>query len=100
MMEYTVKMHSFERKFDQDSYAVGGKTGTAQIARPEGGYYEDQFNGTYVGFVGGDSVQYVIAVMVVKPQIPGYAGSRAAQPVFGDLAHMLIDKFNVTPKGR
>lgn len=99
MMEYTIKHHYFANRFDQDNYAVGGKTGTAQIANPAGGYYEDQFNGTYVGFVGGDQVQYVISVMAIKPQIAGYAGSQAAQPIFADLAHMLIDKFNVTPKG-
>ena len=33
-------------------YIVGGKTGTAQIAMPSGGYYPNDFNGTFVGFVG------------------------------------------------
>jgi cell division protein FtsI/penicillin-binding protein 2 len=98
LLEYVVENHHFTRKFDQRTYSVGGKTGTAEIANPEGGYFEDEFNGTYVGFVGGNSPQYVIAVSVNRPKIPGYAGSRAAQPLFGDLAHMLIDKFNVTPR--
>lgn len=100
LLEYVVNNHSFSRKFDQVTYSVGGKTGTAQIAEPGGGYYEDEFNGTYMGFVGGDRPQYVIAVSVIKPKIKGYAGSQAAQPIFGDLAHMLLDKFNVTPKTR
>ncbi|HEX8762373.1 MAG TPA: penicillin-binding protein 2 [Candidatus Saccharimonadales bacterium] len=100
LLEYVVEKHSFSRKFDGKAYAVGGKTGTAQIAKPEGGYFENDYNGTYVGFVGGDSPQYVIVVSVHKPKIPGYAGSRAAQPIFGDLAHMLIDTFNITPKTR
>jgi cell division protein FtsI/penicillin-binding protein 2 len=98
LLEYVVENHSFQRKFDQKAYSVGGKTGTAEIAKPEGGYYTDEFNGTYLGFVGGDTPQYVIAVSVIKPKIVGYAGSRAAQPLFGDLAHMLLDKFNVTPR--
>ena len=98
IMEYVVTQHSFSRQFDQKIYSVGGKTGTAQIANPAGGYFENDYNGTYVGFVGGDSPQYVIVVSVNKPKIGGYAGSMAAQPIFGDLAHMLIDKFNVTPK--
>jgi cell division protein FtsI/penicillin-binding protein 2 len=99
LLEFVVDKHSFKRKFDQSTYSVGGKTGTAQIADHEnGGYLADEFNGTYVGFVGGDEPQYVIAVSVIKPKIKGYAGSQAAQPLFGDLAHMLIDKFNVTPK--
>lgn len=97
MLEYVVDNHHFTRKFD-DRYSVGGKTGTAQIAKPTGGYYEHDYNGTYVGFVGGDDAEYVIAVRVNKPKIAGYAGSQAAQPLFGDIAHMLLDNFNVQTK--
>lgn len=81
-------------------YSIGGKTGTAQISKPTGGYYDDQFNGTYMGFVGGDKPQYIIVVRMDKPKIAGYAGSRAAAPVFVKLANMLIDSYGVTPKTR
>ena len=99
MMEYAVAHHSFKKPFPAN-FSVGGKTGTAQIANPAGGYYEDRFNGTYVGFVGGDKVQYVIAVRVNEPKLGKYAGSGAAQPIFGDLAHMLINDFNVIPRSQ
>lgn len=99
MLEHVVDTHRFARPFS-DAYSVGGKTGTAQIASPSGGYLANDFNGTYVGFVGGDSAEYIIAVLVNKPKIPGYAGSQAAQPIFGNVAHMLIDNFNVTTKTR
>lgn len=98
LMQYVVDNHTFVPKFDQNTYSVGGKTGTAQIAKPGGGYYDDKFNGTYMGFVGGDSPQYVIVVFVDNPTIGGYAGTAAAQPIFGKLAHMLIDNSYVTPK--
>jgi cell division protein FtsI (penicillin-binding protein 3) len=100
LMEYVVQNHKFSRAFDESTYAVGGKTGTAQIAKPTGGYYDDEFNGTYLGFVGGDNIQYVIAVFTFRPKVAGYAGTAAAQPIFGDLAHMLIDNFAVTPKSK
>ncbi len=80
------------------NYMVGGKTGTAQVAMPRGGYYKDIYNGTYVGFVGGDKPQYVIVVFNTKPNVPGYAGALGGQPVFADLAHMLINDGYVTPK--
>lgn len=81
-------------------YMIGGKTGTAQITKPDGGYYENRFNGMFTGFVGGDKPQYVIVVRVDEPHVVGYAGSKAAGPIFVDLANMLIDNFNVLPKSR
>lgn len=98
LLEYVVQKHRFSRSFDQKAYAVGGKTGTAQIANPEGGYLANDYNGTYLGFVGGDKPQYVIAIFVYRPKIAGYAGSQAAQPIFGDVAHMLLDNYGVIPK--
>ena len=79
-------------------YMVGGKTGTAQIPRPEGGYFEDKYNGTFTGFVGGDRPEYVIVVRTNEPSVPGYAGSKAAGPIFSAAATMLIDNFGVLPK--
>lgn len=98
LMENVVNKHNFNPRFNQAAYAVGGKTGTAQIAKPTGGYYDNEFNGTYMGFVGGDKPQYVIVVFVNQPKVGGYAGTAAAQPIFGDLAHMLINDFGVVPK--
>jgi len=103
LMQYVVQQHLAEGfsylNFDS-SYIVGGKTGTAQVAKQGGGYYSDRFNGTYVGFVGGDKPQYVIVVFNILPNVAGYAGSYGGQPVFGDLAHMLIDNSYVTPKSQ
>ena len=80
----------------REGYSVGGKTGTAEIANPAGGYYGDRFNGTYVGYVGGDAPEYVIMVRVNEPKIGGYAGSKAAGPIFATTATMLIDNFTVS----
>lgn len=101
LMEYVVKGHldeGFSYLRFPDNYIVGGKTGTAQIADPAGGYYGNKYNGTYMGFVGGDKPQYVVVVRVNEPGVGGYAGSMAAQPLFADIAHTLINDFNVTPK--
>jgi cell division protein FtsI/penicillin-binding protein 2 len=99
LMEYVVAKHTFSPKFDQVRYSVGGKTGTAQIAVP-GGYDHSNYNGTYLGFVGGDKPQYVICVFVIKPKVNAgaYAGTAAAQPIFGKIAHYLIDNSYVAPR--
>ncbi|HSX42489.1 MAG TPA: penicillin-binding protein 2 [Candidatus Saccharimonadales bacterium] len=81
------------------SYGVGGKTGTAEIANPIGGYYPDKVNGTYMGFVGGNKPQYAIVVFNMQPtKYAGFAGSGTGQPVFANIAHMLINNFGVTPR--
>lgn len=100
LLQYVVDNHNIKPAFDQSRYVVGGKTGTAQIAKPDGGYYENDFNGTYLGFVGGDKADYVIAVFVNKPQVGKgqYAGTAAAQPIFADIGHMLIDYGYVMPR--
>ena len=103
LMEYVVQQHlkdGFPYLNFDSNYVVGGKTGTAQIAKPGGGYYDDEYNGTYVGFVGGDKPQYVIVVYNIQPDVAGYAGSYGGQPVFADLAHMLIDNSFVDPKSQ
>ncbi len=97
LLEHVVQGHYL--KFPA-GYSVGGKTGTAQIAKPTGGYYDHEFNGTYMGFVGGDNPQYVIVVSVIQPHNGGYAGTAAAQPIFASLANMLINNFNVVPRSR
>jgi len=81
------------------NYSVGGKTGTAEIANPIGGYYNDRVNGTYLGFIGGDTPQYAIVVYNLQPtKYANFAGSGSAQPVFASIAHMLVNNFGVTPK--
>lgn len=99
LLQNVVEKHNFDKRFDQSKYIVGGKTGTAQVAK-DGTYSDNLFNGTYVGFVGGQDVQYVIVVFMIHPKGAGYAGTAAAQPVFGDIAHMLIDNSYVQPKSR
>jgi cell division protein FtsI (penicillin-binding protein 3) len=95
-MEFVVQKNN--RPAFREGYSVGGKTGTAQIPRPEGGYYDDRFNGMYLGFVGGNEAEYIIVVRVNEPKIAGYAGARAAGPIFADLTNMLVDNFGVSPK--
>lgn len=79
-------------------YSVGGKTGTAQIAKPGGGYYDNLFNGTFIGFVGGDKAQYLIVVRIEEPHINNFAGAGAAAPVFSKLSAMLLNNYGVTPR--
>ena len=71
-----------------------------QLVGVGGGYFDNQFNGSYCGFVGGSKPQYVIAITTIEPQVGRalYAGTASAQPIFADIAHKLIDNAYVTPR--
>lgn len=86
------KNYTFLRK---PGYTIGGKTGTAEISKPGGGYYDDRYNGTFVGYVGGNTPEYVIMITVIEPKIGGYAGRSAAAPMFGKVVDMLIGNYAV-----
>jgi cell division protein FtsI/penicillin-binding protein 2 len=104
LMQYVITHHyDINPQFDQSKYVVGGKTGTAQVAKPNGGgYYADRYNATYMGFVGGAKPKYIIVVFVYNPDTSGYAsgfaGSLVAQPIFVNLARMLINNGYVAPQ--
>lgn len=102
-MEYTLQKNkiNYGTRTLRDEYAYGGKTGTAQIPNPAGGYFDNRFEGTFLGYIGGDMPEYVIVVRVSQARnISGYAGAKAAAPVYFKLADMLINNFGVKPKTR
>ncbi|MEZ4338881.1 MAG: penicillin-binding transpeptidase domain-containing protein [Sandaracinaceae bacterium] len=65
-----------------DGYLVAGKTGTAQKAdHRRGGYTEDLFVASFVGFVPAQDPRLVIAVVIDEPIVNHYGGP-VAGPVF------------------
>jgi cell division protein FtsI/penicillin-binding protein 2 len=104
LLDYVTESHvkaGFKNMDFGSEYSVGGKTGTAEIAKTGGGYRTDAYNGTFMGYVGGDKPQYTIVVYNIEPHgYSGFAGAQTGQPVFADIAHMLINNYDVTPKSR
>lgn len=97
LMEYVfTKNHDIYASHLHDGYNIGGKTGTGQIPY-KGGYKVGIYNGTFLGFVGGDKPQYVIAVLTNEPRLPDFesAGSQGAAPIFGKIVDALINDFGV-----
>lgn len=102
LLDYVTKQHvkTWPYMKFSDQYVVGGKTGTAEMVNDNGiGYRSDVFNGTFMGFVGGDKPQYTVVVYNIQPRgYAGFAGANTGQPLFAEIAHMLIDNYGVTPK--
>ncbi|KKW28776.1 MAG: hypothetical protein A3K06_02965 [Candidatus Doudnabacteria bacterium RIFCSPHIGHO2_01_52_17] len=78
-------------------YYIGGKTGTAQIARTDGrGYDPDKTIGTFIGFGPVEDPQFVIVVKIVNPKTVQFAESTAA-PTFGQIAQYLVNYLRIPP---
>jgi len=66
-------------------YRVGGKTGTAQVARPKkegGGYYTDRHTAVFAGFAPVADPQLCAVIVVCNPQSDIYYGGYVCGPVF------------------
>lgn len=79
-------------------YYIGGKTGTAQVARTDGlGYQEDNTIGSFAGFGPVSDPKFAMIVRVDHPRDVTFAESTAA-PLFGDIAKFLLQYFEVPPE--
>jgi cell division protein FtsI/penicillin-binding protein 2 len=81
----------------RQGYIIGAKSGTAQQADGKGGYKTDAYNGAYVGFIGGDSVKYIILVRLDGPKTSGFASAAAAK-VWTTISNQLLNDFPIAPK--
>ena len=84
------------RRAKVPGYLVAGKTGTAQIPKPTGGYYEDRTIQSFVGFAPANSPKFSIMIRLDNPKQSDAASSCAA-PIFGKLAKYIIDLKQIPP---
>jgi cell division protein FtsI (penicillin-binding protein 3) len=80
-----------------DGYLVAGKTGTAQKADyAKGGYAQNQWVATFVGFVPAERPRLTISVVIDEPVIDHYGGT-VAGPVFRRIAEASLRHLGVAP---
>jgi cell division protein FtsI (penicillin-binding protein 3) len=78
-----------------DGYNISAKTGTAQVALPNGGGYSDQTIISVAGMAPTEDPQYVVLVTFNEPQTNKL--SSAAAPAFRTLMTQVLEKYRVTP---
>lgn len=79
-----------------EGYTVAGKTGTAQIAEPFGGYNPTDVIGSFVGWLPAADPQIVVFVKLDRPKSAPW-GSMTAAPAFADLARELVVLLDIPP---
>ena len=103
MRDMLINNRSYKARegIDREGYAVGGKSGTAQVI-VDGAYDDSMSNlvGSYIGFIGpeGEMPKYVI---MVKMWGEGEALSGGeAQDLFDELSNYVIDYLKIRPAGQ
>jgi cell division protein FtsI/penicillin-binding protein 2 len=96
-MLVSVVEHGHGKRAAVPGYYVAGKTGTAQVAKKDGGGYDPDNNiGTFVGFAPVEDPKFVMLVRINHPRDVKFAESTAA-PAFGELAQFILSYYNVPP---
>ncbi len=79
-------------------YYIAGKTGTAQIANPNGGgYLADATIGSFAGFAPSEDPKFVMLVKIDHPRTVQFAEASAA-PVWGEMAAFMLRYLQVKPE--
>jgi cell division protein FtsI/penicillin-binding protein 2 len=93
----SVVVRGHGKQADVPGYLVGGKTGTAQVAKSGSkGYEEGLTIGSFAGYAPIDDPQYVILVKIDNPKDVQWAESTAA-PVFGKIMKFVLEYGKVEP---
>ncbi|MBP6923946.1 MAG: penicillin-binding protein 2 [Candidatus Pacebacteria bacterium] len=78
-------------------YSIGAKTGTAQIADPNGGgYYEDKYLHSFFGYFPAYEPRFIVFMYTVEPQGVEYASETLTDP-FMEIARFLINYYSIPP---
>jgi cell division protein FtsI/penicillin-binding protein 2 len=81
----------------QEHYRIAAKTGTAQIANPDGGgYYKDRYLHSFFGYFPAYEPRFIVFLFVLEPHGAEFASATLARP-FLRLTQFLINYYDIPP---
>ncbi len=96
MLTVVVDKALLNGKVSLPNYSVAAKTGTAQIAKPGGGYYDDRWLHSFFGYFPSYKPRFLIFLYTVEPKGIDFASQTLTQP-FMDTVKFLINYYNIPP---
>jgi len=93
----SVVLSGHGKRADVPGYLVGGKTGTAQVAKIGSGGYEDGLTiGSFIGYAPLNDPKFVVLTKISNPKGVQWAESTAA-PAFGKVMKFLLEYEKIKP---
>lgn len=84
-------------EFKHDHYSIAAKTGTAQMANPNGGgYYKDKYLHSFFGYFPSYNPRFLILLFTVDPKDVGFASATLTEP-FMNLTNFLLNYYQIPP---
>ncbi len=80
-------------------YRFAGKTGTAQVAGPSGGYEAGKYVASFVGFGPLDEAPIAMAIVLHEPK-GAYYGGQIAAPIFSEIMREIVQYYNIFPAAK
>jgi len=78
------------------NHSIAAKTGTAQIADKDGGYFNDRFLHSFFGYFPAYDPKFIILLYTIEPKGVLYASHTLTEP-FMDLVKYLINYYEIEP---
>ncbi|MFN3188722.1 MAG: peptidoglycan D,D-transpeptidase FtsI family protein [Candidatus Paceibacteria bacterium] len=78
------------------NHTIAAKTGTAQIANPQGGYYDDRYLHSFFGYFPSYDPKFIVLLYTIEPKGVEYASETLTTP-FMDVTKFLINYYNIPP---
>ncbi|MFJ7825047.1 penicillin-binding transpeptidase domain-containing protein [Psychrobacillus sp. NPDC096623] len=89
------------QKFKLNGYTSAGKTGTAQIPKPGGGYYwgKNDFLYSFIGMAPVEDPQLIVYIMVHRPKLElTEFGSDTTSDIFNTVTERSLKYLNIEPE--
>jgi len=96
MLTVVVDKALADGKVSLTNYSIAAKTGTAQIAKPGGGYYDDRWLHSFFGYFPSYNPRFLVFLYTVEPKGISFASQTLTTP-FIDTVKFLINYYNIPP---
>ena len=96
MLTTVVDKALMKGKYKMEHYSIAAKTGTAQIAIPGAGYYEDRYLHSIFAYFPSYDPEYIVFIYHTNPRGAKYASQTLTEPLF-KMIDFLISYYGVQP---